>query len=70
MKDFSPKELTIIPKKIKLIKISIIYATFFYKIHQTWPTELGIKKVRRENVSTSFDSNSSKSECGNKTRTK
>ena len=43
-KRLSPKELTSCPKKITIMKISIMYADFFNKIHQKWPTELGMKK--------------------------
>jgi len=60
-KGLSPKELTVFPQKIKIMKISIIYADVFYKIHK--------KKGRRGYVSTPFDLKFSK--CGgNKTNTK
>ena len=40
----SPKELTMFPKKITTMKISIMYAHFSYIVHQKWSTELGMKK--------------------------
>ena len=49
------------PKKITIIKVSIMYADFAYIIHQKWPTELGMKKWKRRNFSTPFDLKFSKS---------
>ena len=43
-KSLSPKELTIFPKKITIMKISIMYADFSYIVHERWPTVLGMKK--------------------------
>jgi len=55
-------ELTICAKKITIMKISIMYADFVNKIHQKWPTQLGMKKFKRGKCSHAF----SKSD-GNKT---
>ena len=43
-KSLSPKELTVFPKKITIMKIIIMYANFSYIVDEKWPRVLGMKK--------------------------
>ena len=51
------------------MKISIMYADFSHIVDEKWPTVFGMKQWKRNNVSTPFDLQFSKS-GGKKTNTK